>query len=153
MLLASGEPSATAVVQLVKQFQEQNPALREAAIRRLLPYPNVARRLVIKAFREGKLSARLAAFELLEQWKAPLADLDPWRPETFTRERLARLDKWKDREPPATSRRRRSSRTSNWPTPGVRSNACSAPTRRRPTPSGSAWHGSDRPCCRRSTRD
>ena len=35
---------------------------------------------------------------MLEQWKAPLADLDPWRPETFTAERLARLEKWKDRE-------------------------------------------------------
>ena len=42
VLLASGEPSATAVVRLVKQFQQRNPALREAAVRRLLPYPNAA---------------------------------------------------------------------------------------------------------------
>ena len=99
VLLASGEPSAAAAVRIVKQFQQQNPALREAAIRRLLPYPDVARPLVVNAFRKGTLSARLAAFELLEQWKAPLADLDPWRPETFTPERIERLEKWKNSKP------------------------------------------------------
>ena len=33
--------------------------------------------------------------ELLQEWKAPLAGLDPWRPETFTAERLAKLDAWR----------------------------------------------------------
>ena len=98
VLLASGEPSATAAVRLVKQFQQRNPALREAAIRRLLPYPNIARSAVLRAFANGSLTSRLAAIEVLEQWKAPLEGLDPWRPETFTPQRLARLDKWKDRE-------------------------------------------------------
>ncbi len=94
VLLGSGEPSALALVRLVKQFQQRNPALREAAIRRLLAYPSVARPIVLKTFREGSLAARLAAMEVLEQWKAPLADMDPWRPETFTAERLARLEQW-----------------------------------------------------------
>jgi HEAT repeat protein len=107
VLMASDEPGNEAIVRLVKLFQQQNAALREAAIRRLLPYPDVARPLVLKAFQKGSLSARLAAFELLEQWKAPLADLDPWRPETFTAERRVRLEKWKEQplgeqEPPKT---------------------------------------------------
>ena len=97
-LLASGPPGATAVVRLVKQFRQRNPALREAAVRRLAPYPEVARPLVLKTFVEGSLTARLAAQEVLEQWKAPLADIDPWRPETFTPERMARLEKWGERE-------------------------------------------------------
>jgi HEAT repeat protein len=105
VLLASGEPGEEAITRLLKLFQQQNAALREAAIRRLLPYPDVARPMVLKAFQEGSLSVRLAAYELLEQWKAPLANLDPWRPETFTAERRARLEKWKDKplgeqEPP-----------------------------------------------------
>jgi HEAT repeat protein/thiol-disulfide isomerase/thioredoxin len=99
VLLAAGEPSAAAAAKLVKQFEQQNAAMREAAIRRLLPFPNTARPFVVKAFRDGPLSARLAAFELLEQWKAPLADLDPWRPETLTKERLAKLDKWTESKP------------------------------------------------------
>ena len=98
VLSDTGEPSAMNVVRLVKQFQQRNPALREAAVRRLLPYPGVARPVVLKAFREGSLAARLAAMELLEHWKAPLAGLDPWRPESFTPERLASLDKWTQRE-------------------------------------------------------
>ena len=98
VLSDTGEPSAMNVVRLVKQFQQRNPALREAAVRRLLPYPGVARPAVLKAFREGSLAARLAAMELLEHWKAPLAGLDPWHPETFTPERLASLEKWTQRE-------------------------------------------------------
>ena len=98
VLLASGEPSATALVRLAKQFQQRNAALREAAIRRLAANPNVARPITIKTFREGNLAARLAAMDVLEQWKAPLAGLDPWRPETFTDARLARLEQWREQE-------------------------------------------------------
>jgi HEAT repeat protein len=98
VLLASGEPTAVAATRLVHQFQERNPALREAAIRRLLPYPSIARSAVLRAFTTGSLTSRLAAMEVLEHWKAPLEGLDPWRPETFTDARLERLDKWKDRE-------------------------------------------------------
>ncbi|MEN6451702.1 MAG: HEAT repeat domain-containing protein [Thermoguttaceae bacterium] len=95
VLLATGEPNVMAVIKLVKQFDERNPALREAAIRRLTPYPEVSQAAVVKAFTEGGLSARLAAAEVLDQWRAPLDGLDPWRPETFTRKRLARLEQWK----------------------------------------------------------
>ena len=97
VLLDSGEPSAAAVVRLVKQFQQRNPALREAAIRRLLPYPDVARPLV----RQG-VSRRAAWRRVWRRsrcWSSGRrrwTDLDPWRPETFTPERLARLEKWKD---------------------------------------------------------
>ncbi|MEN6407106.1 MAG: HEAT repeat domain-containing protein [Thermoguttaceae bacterium] len=94
-LLASGEPSVVSVARLIKQFGQRNPALREAAARRLAAYPDVARPMVIKAFCEGSLTARLTALEVLEQWKAPLADLDPWRPDSFTPERVARLDRWR----------------------------------------------------------
>ncbi|MCE5268367.1 MAG: thioredoxin family protein, partial [Planctomycetaceae bacterium] len=95
-LLSSGEPSITAVIKLVKQFDDRNPALREAAIRRLMPYPDAAKTAVVKAFCERGLSSRLVAMELLDGWHAPLQGLDPWRPETFTPRRLARLEKWKD---------------------------------------------------------
>ncbi len=97
VLLATGEPNITAVVKLVRQFEQRNAALREAAIRRLTPYPEAAKAAVVKAFRESGLSARLAAMEVLDGWQAPLEGFDPWRPETFTPERLARLEKWKDR--------------------------------------------------------
>ncbi len=94
VLLDSGEPGVLAVVRLVRQFEAREPAVREAAIRRLLPYPQVSRAAAIKAFREGKLAARLAAWELLHQWQAPLDGLDPWQPESFTDERLAELEAW-----------------------------------------------------------
>jgi len=94
VLVASGMPDAADVVRLVKQFHERNPVLREAAVRRLLPYPDGAREAVVRAFEKGNLSARLAAMELLSAWKAPVEKLDPWQPDSLTAERLAALAKW-----------------------------------------------------------
>ena len=124
VLLASGEPSATALVRLVKQFQQRNAALREAAIRRLAANPNVARPIAIKTLREGNLAARLAAMDVLEQWKAPLAGLDPWRPETFTTRGWRGWSNGGSKRSAATNRRRKRSPTSNWPLPGGRWNEC-----------------------------
>jgi len=94
VLLEAGAPDAVAVGQLVEQFEHRNPAVREAAIRRLLPHPDVARLAVVEAFGEGSLAVRLAGLELLDRWQAPIADVDPWDPETITAERLAALDAW-----------------------------------------------------------
>ena len=102
VLLSGDEPDAAAVVRLVRQFQQRNAAVREAAIRRLAPYPQKARQEVVRAFVEGTLSGRLAALELLHEWHAPVADLDPWQPRTLTKERLAALGLWAEKfQPPA----------------------------------------------------
>jgi HEAT repeat protein/thiol-disulfide isomerase/thioredoxin len=94
VLLTAGKPDAATVARLVGQFADRSPAVREAAIRRLLPYPDIGRPPVVEAFRKGRLSARLSALELLREWKAPVAELDPWNAETLTVERLASLDAW-----------------------------------------------------------
>ncbi|MGD0517897.1 MAG: HEAT repeat domain-containing protein [Thermoguttaceae bacterium] len=93
-LADSAEPDAAAVARLVQLFNERSPAVREAAISRLSAYPQAARPAVVKAFREGNLSSRLAALEVLRQWKAPVEEMDPWHPETLSEERFRRLDKW-----------------------------------------------------------
>lgn len=94
VLVASGTPGPADVVRLVKQFEQRNPVLREAAVRRLLPYPEASREAVVRAFQKGNLSTKLAAMELLAAWKAPVEKLDPWQPDTLTAERLAALAKW-----------------------------------------------------------
>lgn len=61
VLLESGKADAVAVVELVGQLGERSPAVREAAVRRLLPYPAVARAAVVEAFREGSPADRVGA--------------------------------------------------------------------------------------------
>ncbi len=103
ILLSDDEPDAAGVIRLVRQFQQRNPAIREAAMRRLARYPQKAHNEVVRAFVEGSLSRRLAALELLRQWRAPIEDLDPWQPQTLTKERLAALNEWAQKnEPPAS---------------------------------------------------
>ena len=88
------KPDKTAVERIVKAFQQQDAAVREAAIRRLLPYPDVAALAVVDAYAQGGLSSKLCAIELLSEWKAPVDGLDPWQAETLTEPRTKALNTW-----------------------------------------------------------
>lgn len=93
-LEASGPPDSAAIDHIVGQLTDRDPVLREAAVQRLTPYPNLAAAKVAAVFAGGKLRERLAARELLAAWKAPVDGLDPWKPETITDSALAALKKW-----------------------------------------------------------
>ncbi len=95
-LLEEGELSVLEIVRLIRQLPERDPTLREAAIGRLAENPLETGAPVVKAFGEGNLATRLAALEILEQWKAPVGELDPWRSETVTLERLTALRQWQE---------------------------------------------------------
>lgn len=93
-LEASGAPDAVAVDRLVQDLTDRDPLVHQAAVRRLMPYPNESATKVAAAFADGKLRQRLAARELLAAWKAPVETLDPWKPETITPPALDALKAW-----------------------------------------------------------
>src|SRR6185437_15708212 len=90
---------------IIEQLPDRDPLVHEAAVRRLMPYPDEAAPKVVPAFASGDLRLRLAARELLLAWKAPVDALDPWRPETFTPAALDALKQWAGRKhaPPAAA--------------------------------------------------
>lgn len=93
--LTSERPlDAKTVQELIDQLRSREALFREAAIQRLAAEPKLAAPAVVKAFTEGTLSERLAALELLDEWRAPIQGLDPWRPETITPQRLEALQAW-----------------------------------------------------------
>ncbi len=94
LLFATAEPSALETLRIARLFAERDPAIREAAIRRLAPHAKATVAPVVQQLREGNLAARLSALDLLAEWKAPLENIDPWRPETLSPERIAELEKW-----------------------------------------------------------
>ncbi len=98
--LGEDEPTMLEVMRLVRQFEHRDATVREAAIRRLLPCPQVAGRAVVKAFSEGSLSAQLTSLEILDYWQAPVSGIDPWQSDTFTPERKAAIDQWLQRLDP-----------------------------------------------------
>lgn len=93
-LTQTGPPNLLGTVRLIRQFQQRDATLREAAVRRLLPHPQIAASPVVSALTEGNLSTRLMSLELLQQWKAPVEGLDPWRPASITDEHIDRLSEW-----------------------------------------------------------
>lgn len=104
-LIAEGRPDAVAIVRLTRELAARDPVVREAAVRRLLPYPAAAAEAVLETFTRGPLQARLAALELFGAWQAPAAGLDPWRSDTVTEARLQALRQWaaKPAAPAATA--------------------------------------------------
>jgi HEAT repeat protein len=103
-LTGDDAPDAAAVTRLVAELKAREPLLREAAIRRLLSHPDTAAPLVVETLGQGSLQSRLAALELLQTWKAPVAELDPWRPETLTEPRMKALHAWAAHVPKAAAR-------------------------------------------------
>lgn len=95
VLYSPAAPDEEQINQLLEYLTVREVATREAAIRRLASHRAVTSDAVVGSFVEGKLAARLGALEVLTVWAAPLDEMDPWRPETLTEERLARLDQWK----------------------------------------------------------
>jgi HEAT repeat protein len=93
-LLGSGEPTADDLAKLVKRLGDADPTPREAAIKRMLAHPGASAGAVVDAFAKGDLATRLAALDLLEQWKAPVTGIDPWRPETVTNDAIKKLLDW-----------------------------------------------------------
>lgn len=81
------------VERAVTDLASPDPVVREAAIRLLIPAPQAAER-VSDVLARGSLSARLAAIDVLEQWHAPIGQIDPWETSTLTAQRVAALRDW-----------------------------------------------------------
>lgn len=94
LLIDEQAPDVRTLMELIGRFANRDATVREAVIRRLLPYPQAAGRVVTQAFAKGPLAVRLTALELLKAWQAPIEGLDPWVPETLSQQRLAALDDW-----------------------------------------------------------
>lgn len=91
---ASREPTEKIVERLIGELQRRDPAVREAAVRRLILVPKASALPVVDALAAGDLSSRLAAREILDEWAAPVTGIDPWRPETVDERRLEALRAW-----------------------------------------------------------
>jgi len=92
--VSSSGDSAAVIQQLVNDLDRRDPAVREAAIRRLILVPGKAAGPLVEALKNGNLATRLGALEILREWGGPTDGLDPWDPESFTDARLEALQAW-----------------------------------------------------------
>lgn len=93
-LTSTGTPTAEMVARLVQESGNRDAVIREAVVRRLAGYPDESAAVVVEAFTTDRLAVRLAAYELLTLWRAPVRDMDPWRPETFDQDHLKVIGEW-----------------------------------------------------------
>jgi HEAT repeat protein len=103
LAVADAPPDAAATARLVSKLGGDDALAQESAIRRLAPWPGSAAKPVVELFAKGNLRSRLAAMELLQNWRAPIEGIDPWTPQTITPARIEDLRKWSTaRASPAT---------------------------------------------------
>ncbi len=95
------ELSAETLPRLVRLLGHRDANVRAAVMRRLSGSQGLAGAAVAKAFTRGNLATRLSALEILNDWKAPTQDFDPWLPQTLTAARLTDLEEWADKLDPA----------------------------------------------------
>ncbi|MBI4581213.1 MAG: HEAT repeat domain-containing protein [Planctomycetes bacterium] len=99
------ETTGETLERLMKDLDRRDPAVREAAIRRLILVPKRSIGPMVEALAGGGLATRLGALEVLSEWGAPVDGMDPWQPETLAVDRLDALRKWAARpDQIATSR-------------------------------------------------
>lgn len=84
VLLSTSQPGRLETRQLVGYLGDRRATFREAAVRRLSQFPERSGKLVVETFLEGNLAAKLAAREILVEWKIDVDTIDPWRSETLT---------------------------------------------------------------------
>lgn len=84
----------TEIEQLIELSADRDPVTREAALRRMLPHRASAAEFVVEALFADRLATRLAAYELLREWSAPLSGIDPWRIETLATVPQQALRRW-----------------------------------------------------------
>lgn len=90
----NGALNSKTVRSVLKEFRSRESTIREAAISRVVPFPELAAAHVVAGFPEASLSERLAFLDVLTAWEAPIDGLDPWIPATVTEERIGELEEW-----------------------------------------------------------
>ena len=84
VLLSMSKPGRIETRRLIDYLGDRHATIREAAVRRLSLFPDRAGKQVIETLMTGNLSAKLAAREILAEWKIDVDTIDPWRSETLT---------------------------------------------------------------------
>ncbi len=94
VLYDTAEPNDEAIGQLITLLTDSSPMVRAASIERLVAHSRVSAGPVVQILKTGRLVQQLSACEVLRRWKAPVAEIDPWQPDTLTAEHFAPLIEW-----------------------------------------------------------
>ncbi len=97
------ELSQETLPNLVQLLGHRDANVRVAVARRLSGNPGLSGSAVAQAFIRGNLATRLSALEILNGWKAPTAEIDPWQPQTLTAARLSAVEEWAEALDPLAS--------------------------------------------------
>jgi thiol-disulfide isomerase/thioredoxin len=92
ILSVDTKPTEQAIAKWVAYLGNKRTAIRQAAIQRLVFHRVQTREATIQSLRTGSLAQRLSVVEILNRWKVPLGEMDPWNPASLTTEMIDRID-------------------------------------------------------------
>lgn len=104
VLYDSTPPDEEQLAKLIEFLGNRSPSIRQAATQRLMEARAVSAKAVITLLGNGRLSQQLCAIDILRSWGAPVANLDPWEPNSILTRHIDELNAWVESLPaPADS--------------------------------------------------
>ncbi|MCU0711213.1 MAG: thioredoxin domain-containing protein [Pirellula sp.] len=93
-LQESADATQENIAKWVSFLGDRRSSIRQIAKQKFLQHRSKAWSSILPILETGSLAQRLSAMELLEKWKAPSQQLDPWHPETFREDAIQSIRKW-----------------------------------------------------------
>jgi len=94
ILLSNTAPDEEGVTKLIVLLSNKSKSTRAAAIKRLADHRRQSSDAVVESFVNGRLVQKLAIWEILRTWNAPIESFDPWQPESYVEDSVMLLRHW-----------------------------------------------------------
>lgn len=93
-LQESAEANDENIAKWVSFLGDRKSSTRQIAKQKILQHRSKTWTAILPVLEKGSLAQRLSAMEILEKWKTPSQQLDPWHPESFHPDSIQAIRTW-----------------------------------------------------------
>lgn len=108
-LQESADANDENIAKWVSFLGDRKSSIRQLAKQKFLQHRSETWTAILPVLEKGSLAQRLSAMEILEKWKTPSQQLDPWHPESFQPESIQAIQKWLEENAIATEKHKNDS--------------------------------------------
>lgn len=114
-LQESADANDENIAKWVSFLGDRKSSIRQIAKQKFLQHRAKAWTAILPVLEKGSLAQRLSAMEILEKWKTPAQQLDPWHPESFQPDSIQAIRKWLEENAVTTEKEKIESSDENKP--------------------------------------
>jgi thioredoxin-related protein/HEAT repeat protein len=120
-LQESADANDENIAKWVSFLGDRKSSTRQIAKQKILQHRSKTWTAILPVLEQGSLAQRLSAMEILEKWKTPSQQLDPWHPESFQPDSIQAIRKWLEENSVSTEKDINDSSDGNKPNAALKS--------------------------------